>query len=68
MKKLLSVVARFIHDEGGASAVEYGVLVALIAAAIVVIVFAVGQQIKEAFKLICNGLKNVPGVGGACTG
>lgn len=64
MKSLISAIKGFLRDEEGATAVEYGVMVALIAAAIVVIVYFVGQQVKEAFNRICVSLKNV--VGGSC--
>jgi len=37
------------RDEDGASAVEYGLLVAAIAAVIVIIVFALGGIIRVAF-------------------
>ena len=41
-------------EERGASAVEYGLLIAGIAALIVVAVFALGPIIKEAFTDTCN--------------
>lgn len=63
MKNSISAVKDFLRDEEGATAVEYGVMVALIAAAIVVIVYFVGQQVKEAFNQVCNALKNVTNVG-----
>ncbi len=44
------------HDEAGASAVEYGLLVALIAAVIVVVVLSLGGIVKEAFKDTCDGI------------
>lgn len=40
--------------EDGASAVEYGLLVAAIAALIVVIVFILGGYVKEAFDQTCD--------------
>jgi len=43
-------------DQRGASAVEYGLLVAGIAAVIVVIVFALGRQIDDAFQTISGQL------------
>ena len=46
-------------DEQGASAVEYGLLVAAIAALIVVIVFALGGVIKEVFTDTCNTISAV---------
>ncbi|GEP37058.1 hypothetical protein NPS01_07210 [Nocardioides psychrotolerans] len=41
-------------EERGASAVEYGLLIAGIAALIVVAVFALGPVIKEAFTDTCT--------------
>lgn len=43
-------------DEG-ASAVEYGLLVAAIAALIVIIVFALGGLVKDVFKGTCDKIK-----------
>lgn len=45
------------NQEGGASAVEYGLLVAAIAAIIVLIVFAIGKFVKAGFQDTCSGLK-----------
>jgi pilus assembly protein Flp/PilA len=42
------------RDEDGASAVEYGLLVAGIAALIVAVVFVFGGVIKDAFSGTCN--------------
>ena len=44
-------------EERGASAVEYGLLIAGIAALIVVAVFALGPIIKEAFSDTCDSIK-----------
>lgn len=41
-------------DEQGASAVEYGLLVAAIAALIVIIVFALGGVVKNVFDSTCD--------------
>jgi pilus assembly protein Flp/PilA len=43
-------------DERGASAVEYGLLIAGIAALIVVAVFALGPMVKEAFQNTCSAV------------
>ncbi len=43
-------------DESGASAVEYGLLVALIAAVIVTIVGTLGGQIQTAFQTVSTAL------------
>jgi pilus assembly protein Flp/PilA len=50
MKKLLS----FFRDEAGASAVEYGLLVALIAAVIVGAVTLLGGNLKATFEYIAG--------------
>lgn len=65
MKNLISAVKGFLRDEEGATAVEYGIMVALIAAAIVIIVFFVGQQVENAFARVCDALDNITNVG--CT-
>ncbi len=47
---------RFWHDERGATAVEYGLFVAAIAAVIVAIVVALGDKINTAFTTINSKL------------
>lgn len=51
-------------DERGATAVEYGLLVALIAAGIITIVFTLGGQIQGAFQDVSDGINNPGGGGG----
>ncbi|RNL64238.1 Flp family type IVb pilin [Nocardioides marmoriginsengisoli] len=46
------------RDEDGASAVEYGLLVAGIAALIVAVVFIFGGVIRDAFKSTCSTVAN----------
>jgi pilus assembly protein Flp/PilA len=53
------------RDDEGASAVEYGLLVALIAAVIVIAVFSLGGIVKNAFSSTCTGIKS--GAGTAIT-
>ena len=48
----------------GASAVEYGLMVAAIAAVIVGTVFALGGFVQRSFDTTCSALK--PPVGGSC--
>ena len=43
--------------DDGASAVEYGLLVAAIAALVVIIVFALGGLIQDVFKDTCDDIK-----------
>ncbi|CAN5615925.1 hypothetical protein BH11ACT8_BH11ACT8_06640 [soil metagenome] len=53
-------------DERGASAVEYGLLVAGIAAVIVLIVIALGGQIKDAFSNTCDSIASANTAGETC--
>jgi pilus assembly protein Flp/PilA len=50
-------------DETGASAVEYGLLVAAIAALIVVAVFGIGKVVSKSFGDTCTQLKTSSGNG-----
>jgi pilus assembly protein Flp/PilA len=54
------------NDEEGASAVEYGLLVALIAAVIVLIVLALGGVVKDAFQTTCDGITQASAISGTC--
>lgn len=51
------------NDEG-ASAVEYGLLVAAIAAVIVLIVFALGGVVKNVFSKTCSAISSGASVSG----
>ncbi len=53
MQKL---VTRFIKDESGATAIEYGLIAALIAVAIIVAVSAVGNSLSARFNDISANL------------
>jgi len=56
----IMIAARTANNERGASAVEYGLLIAGIAALVVVIVFAFGDNIRDIFEDTC---KSVAGSG-----
>lgn len=49
MKNLLTKIQNFVREEEGASAVEYGLLVALIAVAIIGAVTALGTSLSGVF-------------------
>ena len=55
-------------EERGASAVEYGLLVAAIAAVIILVIFALGDNIKGLFNDTCQKLKdNATVTGKSCS-
>ncbi|WP_343345241.1 Flp family type IVb pilin [Sphingomicrobium sp. XHP0239] len=47
---------RFLNDERGATAIEYGLIIALIAVAILVALSAVGTDIGNTFNEVSNKL------------
>ena len=53
---MLKKFAEFLKDEEGATAVEYGVIIGLIAAVIVVIVGTLGTGIKNQFTTVSNAI------------
>ncbi len=57
MKTYLRNIVSFLRDEEGASAIEYALLVALIALAITVGATALGTQINTMFTTAADKLK-----------
>ncbi len=53
MKKLI----RFLKDEDGVTAIEYGLIAALIAVGIIAAVTAVGEKLQETFETIEDALE-----------
>ena len=53
MKKLIS----FLKDEEGATAVEYGLIVALIAAVIVGTVLVLGTEVEKGFNKVWSAIQ-----------
>ena len=54
------------RDERGASAVEYGLLIAGIAALIVVVVFAFGDNLTAIFDNTCQAIGDGDSTGNSC--
>lgn len=55
-----SVVRKFTRDESGATAIEYGLFAALIAAVIVATVATLGGQVHEGLKAVTEALPDLP--------
>ncbi|TWG66021.1 Flp family type IVb pilin [Aminobacter sp. J44] len=51
------IIARFIKDESGATAIEYGLIAALIALAIVAGATTLGENLSAQFNHIAGKLK-----------
>ena len=63
---MLARIRKVVTNEDGASAVEYGLLVAAIAAVVVVIVFALGGVVKQVFTNTCTSIKTGAAVTATC--
>ena len=50
------LVSRFLHDEAGATAIEYGLIAALISVIIVTAVTLVGTNLETTFNAVADGL------------
>ena len=53
----MQVFARFVRDESGATAIEYGLIAALIAVVIIGAVTAVGTKLSTTFTTVSTSLK-----------
>ncbi len=48
------MIARFIQDEAGATAIEYGLIAALIAVVIITALTAIGTNLSNAFNSVSS--------------
>ncbi len=60
MLKLIAKLQTRLNEDKGATAVEYGLLVVLIAAIIIATVAAVGQDVLRGFETVNASLGNPP--------
>lgn len=57
MERILTAVQSFLRDEEGVTAIEYGLIAALIAVVIIAAVTAIGGNLNVIFNTIANALK-----------
>lgn len=53
-------VLKFLKDKSGATAIEYGLIAALIAVAVIGGVGALGQQANDTFTDVVTGMQGTP--------
>lgn len=58
---MFQVLSNFVRDKSGATAIEYGLIAALIAVVIIAILTNVGQDLTKVFTSVDNGLKTAAG-------
>jgi pilus assembly protein Flp/PilA len=51
------LLKRFLHDEGGATAIEYGLIAAGISVAIIAVVQGLGTNLNTTFTSVQTALK-----------
>ncbi len=55
--QVLPIIQRFSRDEEGVTAIEYGLIAALIAVVIIIAVTAIGTNLSAVFNYIAGQLK-----------
>lgn len=53
---MLAVLKKLLRDEDGATAIEYGLIAALIAVAAVTVMGTVGTNLSSTFSTVANAL------------
>ena len=53
-------LSKFVKEDTGATAVEYGIMVAAIAAVIITVVIAIGSKTNSAFSDVDTALGGLP--------
>lgn len=56
MSKFMLDVRRFVRDEDGVTAIEYGLIAALIAVGIIAALSTIGTDLKTVFSTIADDL------------
>ncbi|MEO3433467.1 Flp family type IVb pilin [Inquilinus sp. CAU 1745] len=54
---MFSVVRRFIRNESGATAIEYGLIAALVSVAAIFALTAMGGSLEGMFQTVCESLE-----------
>ena len=63
-----NIAKRFVSDESGATAIEYGLIAAIMGVAVVTIFTAFGGKLKGAFETLGTGLETQATKVGTATG
>jgi pilus assembly protein Flp/PilA len=54
---MTNLFSRFVRDESGATAIEYGLIAALIAVVIITVVGSVGTNLSNTFGSVAGSVK-----------
>lgn len=61
------MIIKFFNDEQGATAIEYGLIAALIAVVIITALIAVGSQLSATFNQTTSGMRKASGAASSAT-
>jgi pilus assembly protein Flp/PilA len=59
-ERVMKWLAKFLKEDTGATAVEYGIMIAAISAIIVTIVISIGDRTNTAFSDVDTALSGLP--------
>ncbi|NTX31767.1 Flp family type IVb pilin [Burkholderia pyrrocinia] len=59
MSRIIEKIAWFMQDQGGVTAIEYGLIAALIAIGIIAALTTVGTDLKTVFNTVADDLDSV---------
>lgn len=54
---MVSVIKRFVQDESGATAIEYGLIAALVSVAAIIALQSLGSSLNSMFTRVSDTLK-----------
>jgi pilus assembly protein Flp/PilA len=56
--EIMSLIRKLVHDENGATAIEYGLIAALIAVVIITVLKTVGTDLSSVFNNVATNLNS----------
>jgi pilus assembly protein Flp/PilA len=59
----MSTMRKFLKDESGATAIEYGLIAALVSVAIIAMLSLLGTSLNATFKTVADNLSSAGGGG-----
>ncbi|MEM7022393.1 MAG: Flp family type IVb pilin [Pseudomonadota bacterium] len=57
----MSTIRRFLRDESGATAIEYGLIAALVSVVIIAVLGALGTNLNTTFRTVADNLGSAGG-------
>jgi pilus assembly protein Flp/PilA len=57
---MIQLIKQFVRDEDGVTAIEYGLIAALIAVGVIVSVGSIGTQLNAVFNSVVTALGGTP--------